>query len=375
MQALCLADDTTGALEVGAKFAAAGMRCLVWLEPEGVWPHDPPAGVLDLATRHLPPPQAGQRVLFAAAQARQAGASHLYLKTDSTLRGPIAAEFQALLQTWPDRPLVYVPAYPAMGRTVRQGVLYVDGRPVAETAFARDPREPVCESSILRLLARDSSAPLVPAPSAAELETLLARQPAGHILVCDAQDDADLDAIATVLAGQRPPPLVAGTGGFAGYWFPRLPLPRDAARVCLVARRWLVINGSLHPRSREQAAQAALPRVAHGAEWPTGADWALIETPAERAGHPAQAAHELAVMAARLVRENSVEGLVIFGGDTARAVLEALAVHVLEAAGELIPGIPVSRALSGGLVVVTKAGGFGPPDVLLRIQEEIERWK
>ncbi|MCS7315500.1 MAG: four-carbon acid sugar kinase family protein [Bryobacterales bacterium] len=375
MQALCVADDTTGALEIGAKFAVAGVRCAVWLDVLDAGQPDRPAAVLDLATRHLKPERAAQRVVRVAKEARRTGVPHFYLKTDSTLRGPIAAEFGALLDAWPDRPLVYVPAYPAMGRTVRQGVLYVDGRPVAQTSFGHDPREPVEESSILRLLARGCPAPLALVRSSAELEDLLARRPGGQILVCDGCGEADLEAIARVLAAQANPPLVAGTGGFAAHWFPRLSLPREAPGMRIGARRWLVVNGSLHPRSREQTAKSDLPRVGERGQWPPAASWALVETPRERAADPARPARQLAEVVARAVRENNVEGLIIFGGDTVRAVLEALAVRALEAGGELLTGIPVSRALDGSLFVVSKAGGFGPTDVLLRIREEIERWK
>lgn len=367
---LALADDTTGALEVGAKLSAGGVRNLVWLKFEAKAPEGPPAVVLDLATRHLAPEEAARRVRAAAGRARLAGVPHVYLKTDSTLRGPLGAEFRALLESWPDRPLVYVPAYPAMGRTVTEGILYVDGCPVSETAFAHDPLNPVRESSILRLLAQDCSAPLLPIRSTAELERSF-EGAAGCVLVCDARDEAEMGAIATALATRASRVLVAGTGGFAGHWFARLPLPREERGALPLIRRWLLVNGSLHPRSREQAERARLPQVDADGKWPLDATWALLETPRERSGDALRMARELAAAAARVVRENGVEGLVIFGGDTARAVLEALGVESVEPWGEVMPGITVSRA--AGLVLVTKAGGFGPPDIVPRLREEIER--
>ncbi len=375
MFAIALADDTTGALEVGAKLCQTGVRSLVWLEHTSGLPEEWPGLVLELATRHLAPQDAARRVREAGSWAREKGAPYIFLKTDSTLRGPIGAELGALLDVWPDRTLVYVPAYPAMGRRVREGVLYVNGQPVSETAFAHDPREPVRESSVLRLLARECPAPSVLVRSATELAEALADDVAGRILVCDAQEERDLEAIAEVLAGCAEAPLAAGTGGFAGHWFLRLPLPREGRPTKLMARRWLVVNGSLHPRSREQAALADVPRIACEGRWPSGATWALIETHKEPSAEPTGAAAELAATVAHIVREHGVEGLVIFGGDTARAVLEALGVQGLEACGELLAGIPISRALGADLLVVTKAGGFGPPDVVARIRGEIERWR
>jgi uncharacterized protein YgbK (DUF1537 family) len=374
MEILALADDTTGALEVGAQLAHAGVSA--WVSLESVPPPSHAAGlVLDLSARHLPARVAAGRVRNAAGQARDAGIRHFYLKTDSTLRGPIGAEFQALLETFPDRPLVYVPAYPAMGRTVIEGVLYVDGRPLAETAFARDPLEPASESCVLRLVQRDCEALVQHVRSPDELRAALQREPGGRVLVCDGRDDADLRAFAQALTAHPHPYLLAGPAGFVGHWVRFLPLPREYVPPRLRARRWLVINGSLHPRSREQTASSGLARVLPGQGIPEGVDWALLETPAEACGAAPDIARHLAETAARLVLHGGIEGLVVFGGDTARAILEALPVRWVEACGELLPGIPVSRDPSSGLILVSKAGGFGSPDVLARIRQEAERWQ
>src|SRR5882762_6252805 len=104
LNVLALADDATGALEI------------------------------DTETRQQSDERARAVVRSIAMRAKESGVAHIYKKTDSTLRGPIAAEFRGLLDVWPELPLVYAPAYPALGRTVRSGVLYVDGRPVSETA-------------------------------------------------------------------------------------------------------------------------------------------------------------------------------------------------------------------------------------------------
>jgi uncharacterized protein YgbK (DUF1537 family) len=374
MGILALADDTTGALEVGAQLARSGVCAWISLEPVPL-PFDTTGLVLDLFVRHLPADLAADRVRDAAVQARDAGIPYLYLKTDSTLRGPIGAEFQALLETYPDRALVYAPAYPALGRTVIEGVLYVDGQPLAETAFARDPLEPARQSSVLRLVQRECKAPVQLVRTPEELRTALAQRQGGRVLVCDGRDDADLRAFAQVLTAHPDPYLVAGPAGFVGHWTPLLPVPRNYVPPRLRARRWLVINGSLHPRSREQTACSDLPRVLPGQGMPEDGNWALLETPAEACGAAPDIARRLAETAARLVMQSGIEGLVVFGGDTARAILEALHVRRVEACGELLPGIPVSRAPSSGLILVSKAGGFGPPDVLARIRQEAERWQ
>jgi len=110
----------------------------------------------------------------------------------STLRGNIAAEFRALLDAWPEAVLVYVPAYPKLGRTVRNGELYVDGRPLAETAFAQDRLNPSPEGSIPNLLVRGGCRSVAMAQSAGRLPDLIAQVAAGAVVVCDGQVEADL---------------------------------------------------------------------------------------------------------------------------------------------------------------------------------------
>src|SRR5437867_11180604 len=143
---LAIADDLTGALEVGAHFAARGIEASVTTSTRR---ERPAVLVIDTETRHLAPDAAAGRIHSVAA----GNSSRLiYKKTDSTLRGNIGAELGALLALYPDSPLIYAPAYPAMGRTVRRGCLHVNGSPAHLTAFAGDPLNPVIDSDIARVL-------------------------------------------------------------------------------------------------------------------------------------------------------------------------------------------------------------------------------
>jgi uncharacterized protein YgbK (DUF1537 family) len=324
MYAAVLADDTTGALEIGAIAADEGLDCAVTLDAEHGPARDAGVVVVDTASRHLPPSDARVKVLQAATLLRSRGATRFYKKTDSTLRGPIAAELSALSEACGGATVLYVPAYPQLGRTVRGGVLYVDGTPVAETAFARDARWPVRTSSITELLAG------VPG-----------------VVVLDGETDDDLAA-----AAETDSIAVAGPGGFARHWVRRLPGPRSARPAWPRVDRWLVVCGSRHPASRTQAesARALGLRV-------------LVTPDAESA----EAAQELAIEAARRLEG----GAIVFGGDTAAALFAQTGIKELTPLGEALPGVPVSLAVGahGPLVFVTKAGGFGGRNVVQSIME------
>src|SRR5947207_7783754 len=121
-----IADDLTGACDTGALFAARGPV------PVTVWP-DPapraPVGVVDTESRALAPADAARRV---SAVARNVARTRLFKKIDSTLRGPIGAELDALLRASTSSTGALVcPALPSEHRVVVERVLTVRAVPVA----------------------------------------------------------------------------------------------------------------------------------------------------------------------------------------------------------------------------------------------------
>lgn len=308
-----LADDLTGALEVGARFAGA----VVTTRP--AWDSREAAVVIDTETRHAPPESAAAVVRRLACEARESGARFIYKKTDSTLRGNIGAELSALAAVFPGSRVVYVPAYPRMGRTVVNGRLLIGGVPVHLTEFARDPLNPVRESE-------------VPSPEGVE--------------VWDGQVDEDIEQAAERLLGGAAPVLAAGPAALAEALARRMGAGNSTVRFPAV-RRCLVVNGSLHPQSARQAAA-----MVSDEEWIV---WAR--------GGPGIGAKVREVV-------DRVDGIFIFGGDTAFEVLRSLGCEKLRPLGEILPGVPLSLVEHAGrdLIFLTKAGGFGPVDILPSIR-------
>ncbi len=356
MRVLALADDTTGALEVGAHLASAGIETLVLTPPTPDELPAVPGLVLDLQMRHTSASEA-EAATERAAHTAQALDARVFLKTDSTLRGHIAAAFRALLRVWPNMPLIYVPAYPAMGRTVAGGVLYVHGRPLAETEFARDPLAPARESSILRLLDQ----PVQIAASPEELRCLLEADRTG-IIVCDGLSEEDVAGAAAIAV--RFPHVAAGAGGFAKHWARAIEGGTGGAAHRTPPGSWLVVNGSTHPVSRRQmdVAKAA------------GLEFAALAPPVGYAGSPREIVTRLAAETRRAVDACSPGVLIVFGGDTTFAILGELGIERIRSDGELLPGVPLSWIEYRGrsIALVTKAGGFGNDAVLLAIRERLK---
>jgi uncharacterized protein YgbK (DUF1537 family) len=353
MDVLALADDLTGALEVGVRFGAI----------VEVWRGQACRGqqVIDTENRHMPPVEAAALIREIAAGSR---ARLIYKKTDSTLRGNIGSELGELLAVQPQSPLIYAPAYPKMGRVVRQGRLHVQGSLAHETAFAKDALNPVRDSDIVRVLRSQTHLPI----RSISVDKLQDLKP-GTIYVCDGESDAEIaEAARVVIAkGFR---LTAGPAAFAEALAERMDVARGAVAPLPRIQSCLVINGSRHELSLRQVCHA----VEHG--WRLAgedaipeSEWVILDGAGQ--GTASQVAANVGTLVRNILTRVRLEALAIFGGDTAYGVLQAIGSPPLEPLREIVPGVPLSRVEGRDLYLITKAGGFGSLDVLSAIRNAL----
>jgi uncharacterized protein YgbK (DUF1537 family) len=312
MRAAVLADDLTGALEMGAVLAARRLRTLVTMHLDAK--HDCDALVIDTETRHLHPSEAADRVCLAVRSLAED--VPFFKKVDSTLRGPIAAELQALRSVFPSRTIRFTPAYPSMDRVVREGCLYVHGVPVGESEFSHDPRWPVTQSHF----GEDA---------------------------WDAESDDDLEAL---VVNAPVHVILAGSAGLGRVWASRLAFgDQPPPEVSISPKRPLLVCGSRHPVALDQARRAAESGVR-----------VLLPPQSD-----ADAESILAVLADETVKFEP-DLLILFGGDTAAAVLKRFEIVDLWPVRELMPGVVLSLP-DREMLVVTKAGGFGEISVVEQV--------
>lgn len=374
MELLAIADDLTGALEVGAQFSEEGISCVV---STGEFCGNVSRLVIDAGTRRLDGRAAALRIReIIHACSADGPISHLFLKTDSTLRGPIGRSIQAILDEYPHRRVVYAPAYPALGRIVRNGVLFVNGALVTQTAFSEDVLNPVRESSPLRLI----SAVVVSGVLSATPRELKHALTSDAVIVVDGQTDDDLEttALETCKAGA----IAAGTAAFARAWARMLNLPRSPRLPAPVANSGLIVAGSLHPKSRAQvayAAQRGIPPFTPASDVAVISralrerQWAILATSDQVCSEPLQVAADIGRAVHAIASRARFDAVVIFGGDTASAVVAALGCTTVRPIQELLTGAPVSMPCNGcSHILVTKAGGFGQEDVIEQIIMKLE---
>jgi uncharacterized protein YgbK (DUF1537 family) len=337
------ADDSTGAMEAAALCADAGLSVVV--VPYGVSVPGADCAVVDLRSRHVDAAEAQRRV-------RAVGTSaHQVHKIDSTLRGNWAAELSAIVDD--GRRVVLIPSHPLAGRFCRDGVVMVDGVPVAETAHGNDPRLPVRSSRPSESLSAD------------ELSNVTALadwldSAAGRVAIVDA---ATVDEIAELVALtlRRPDVLIAGPASVVGAvaWRlspgqagapPEPPLPEPVIVVC----------ASLHPVSREQITRLETAGVE------------VVASSAIRGDDPDLVAAAVAERAHRRVVDISARSVVLVGGDTAAAFIGDSVVRVF---GSLDVGVSLGEAVVRGhpLRIACKNGGFGTANTLVDLVRGSER--
>lgn len=408
-----IADDLTGSNDTGAQFAKYGMRTVVVLDTSSTALLPPGAEVVVLNTdsRALEPDTAYSRVKTAAFLLKEAGVPHIYKKIDSTLRGNLGAEIEAVLDVFDFDLVVIAPAFPRNGRVTVGGYQLLNQLPVEATEIARDPKAPVRESRLPDLLGRQSRFGV----GHVELNTVLLGMEAifkalmaclekgDRLITFDAASDSHLLDIALAAASLHKRVLWVGSAGLAGVlpevfsWPAGAGIPSSPPG----SRPVLVVAGSVSSITARQidffrkqpgaglvavdarrlvtGTEEEVKRCVHlGASFldhglnvavvsAAGPDSLAGTRSAGPAGGLTQVevsnlvARGLGIIALRLVGLG-VEGLVLTGGDTAASVCRALGGTGTEILFEVAPGIPLGRLRGGpyeGLRIVTKAGAFG----------------
>ena len=419
---LVVADDLTGAADCGVAFAGRGAEAMVLLSgPGGDIPdvngrESAEVLAIDADTRCLPREQAGEVVgRIVQSLGRLDGRSGLlFKKVDSTLRGNVGAELAAALharRASSPSPgpvaMLFAPAFPAQGRTTVGGVQMVNGWPL-EQAGLRHGEEPVprgAMDAVLREtgLACASVGLATIRAGAGRLEEKMQRMARDvDALICDAETEDDLRAIARAGMSLAPNVVWAGSGGLARHLAKAIGIDGAAGSTASPAGEvrahgpTLFVVGSPSSVSREQARALA---VAPGVACFTFAAETIVSPGPSPESHPmaammmehlengedvllqvesadrcsAEQGRRVAQSLGRAIRPcaKRLSALVATGGETARAILDAWGIRHMRLIGEVEPGVPYSVAECGSrsIRILTKAGGFGTRETLLHCRE------
>lgn len=402
----CIADDFTGATDLANTLVRHGMRTvqLIGVPAKGTSAPDADAVVIALKTRSCPVPEAVSQSLAAARWLETQRVCQYFFKYcstfDSTDRGNIGPVADALLETVGDDFAIACPAFPATGRTIYNGHLFVGDRLLSESGMKDHPLTPMTDADLVRVLGRQTPrrVGLVPFTTVARGKSAIAerftelRSNGFRFAIVDALTDDHLIAIGRACAGHR---LVSGGSGVA------LGLPENFRRQGLLPNRTeiplpavtgpgAVLSGSCSQATRAQVADAsgkwpslaidpeklienpdyveqvlvwAVPRLDASPIliYSTAAPDMVAHVQSKLGREPSGAAIERAMgkIAVGLVGIG-VRRLIVAGGETAGAVTKALDIDRLQIGPEIDPGVPWCE--TGGptpLALALKSGNFG----------------
>jgi uncharacterized protein YgbK (DUF1537 family) len=406
-----VADDFTGASDIANTLAkglpgSGGLRTAQYLGvPDGPASAEIEAGIIALKSRSIPAADAVEMSLRAFAWLKSQGCRQFVFKYcstfDSTLKGNIGAVGEALANALGVKGVVACPAFPAVGRTVYQGHLFVNDRLLSESGLQHHPLNPMTDPDIRRWLQQQSADavgwvgwPVVNDGVESLRAALDAAAGRGETLVIvDALTEDDL---VTIGHACRNAPLLTGGSGialglpsnfideglasgsavsFAGVAGPEAIL---AGSCSSATRRQVEIHAASHPVLNIDVNEVMTGSLAPGAiaefvhahrgEGPLVYSSATPEDVADlqqRYGREpvADALDSLFAATAKALVASGVRRLVIAGGETSGAVVSALDLGALMIGPEIDPGVPILVGQGPQpLALALKSGNFGAPD-------------
>jgi uncharacterized protein YgbK (DUF1537 family) len=410
-----VADDLTGATDLALMISRQGMKTVqvIGALPEGGDFDDAEAVVVALKSRTIAATDAVEMSVAAAKALRAAGAEQLLFKYcstfDSTDEGNIGPVAEALLDLVGSDLAIVCPAFPAAGRSIYQGYLFVGDVLLSESPMKDHPLTPMRDASLVRVLQRQVRAKvgLIPLATvergvAAIRDGFEKAKAAGQrFVIVDAIRDEHLRTIGAACADM---PLVTGGSGVA-MGLPdnfraakKLEMSSPSTTLKAPKGKSVILAGSCSAATRGQiqtAVDAGVPahrldalEIAAGATTARGvADWviaagdappplvyssadpAVVRAVQEKLGvaHAGELVETLLADVGRLLLERCFTRFLIAGGETSGAVVAALGVSALHIGPEIDPGVPWTRSIGvPDVALALKSGNFGAPDFFLK---------
>lgn len=407
----CIADDFTGATDLANNLVRAGMRVVQTIGvPAGPLGTGVDAVVVALKSRTIAPTLAIEQSLAALGWLQAQGAQQIYFKYcstfDSTPQGNIGPVTEALMAALGTDFTIATPAFPDNGRTVFKGYLFAGDGLLNESGMQHHPLTPMTDPNLVRVLQAQCKRKVglidyrTVAQGAAAVRARIAalRAQGVGIAIVDAVSNEDLLRLGPALKGM--PLLTAGSGVAIG-----LPanfgLQPSAQAGVLPAAQGLraVVSGSCSIATNRQVLkflQSGRPalaidplRIASGADVAAEAlAWAAprlrdgpvlvystAETGAVKAVQGQLGVEEAGAMVERTLAavarglvERGVRQLVVAGGETAGACVQALGITQMQIGAQIDPGVPWCHAQTefGPLHLTLKSGNFGSDDFFTR---------
>ncbi|WP_462410433.1 four-carbon acid sugar kinase family protein [Neobacillus sp. Marseille-QA0830] len=410
---LIIADDLTGATDAGIQFAKKGLKTEVIFDCKDLTEESKKseAIVIETNSRSISKTESYDRVTKIAKCIRSNQFHTIYKKIDSSLRGNIGQEIDAILDELHYKAAFIVPSFPSNGRTTINGIHFLNNIPINQTEMAKDPVTPISTASILEILKEQSKrkCQLVNLTQIRgdfnECSSIIlnAINNRVELFIFDAETDNDLIRVAELISNFKFKVLTVGSAGLAKFLYHNRNEQITKIKINNPTNPVILVSGSASEKTHHQLTEVSkLDYVESIVIDPL----LLLKSPQENAMEKSrcislinlslnagksvsfqmnsthahiQTCQDLArglgldnTATSNFIMKNmgeiitqvlafhKINGLILTGGDTAKAICSAMEINSIELLDEFEPGIPIGR-LHGERVfyAITKAGSFG----------------
>lgn len=402
----CIADDFTGASDAASFFEKGGLKTVLFNgipKADTVFDDDVRAVVIALKIRSIDSDEAVRTALDALESLKAMGAKQFYYKYcstfDSTPKGNIGPVSQAVMEALGETKTILCPALPVNGRTVKKGVLYVNGVPLAESPMKNHPVNPMWDSEIAELMKPQSEYPCINV----DIEEMkeedeevwnrlneFEKQCGNYFIVPDYVTDHDAERIVDLFGGLKF--LTGGSGIIETLAGRSCEGQAKASAYCGTEGRALIIAGSCSEATRKQidryidnggtafkinAIRLLYEKQTVGDLWnfvTENPDKTVLvyssDTPDNVKYNQRHGAKEISESLENAMAEladtavkNGYTRIICAGGETSGAITKKLGFDSYIIGKSVDPGVPVMTPLDKRNVrLVLKSGNFGAED-------------
>lgn len=389
---LIIADDFTGANDTGVQLKKRGIKTNVVFDTKNMQNFSD-SYVIDTESRGLTEKEAYEKVKEQVKRLHIEEFEIIYKKVDSTLRGNIVSEIEALDEVYKPELIIFAPAFPDINRTTIRGIQKLNDVRIVETEVAKDPKKPVKEDNINMLLQNEFEEKVFHF-SLEEVRKENINFNSGRIYTFDVENNKDMLNIVSSALNTDKKILWVGSAGMADSILkikkPFKPCIGLVGSISGVSRQQLkyaegcgieilkisisellkkkaidgYINSSLKvlKDGRDLIITSSYEREEYEESISVGKDIGITK---EDVSIYTQSI--LGEIVEKIIKQVEVSGIFLTGGDTAIGFINKIQASGSSIIEEVSTGMPLMRLMNGefnGLKIITKAGAFGEEDAI-----------
>ena len=389
---LIIADDFTGANDTGVQLKKRGIKTNVILDTKNINDFSI-SYVIDTESRGLTEKDAYEKVKNQIKKLFTQDFELVYKKVDSTLRGNIVSEIKAVDEEYKPELIIFAPAFPDIKRTTIDGIQKLNDVRIVDTEVAKDPKKPVKEDNINKLLQKGFEEKIVHY-GLNEIREKNISFKKGRVYTFDVENNEDMLKIVKSALDTGKRILWVGSAGMADSILkvkkPFKPSLGVVGSISDISRQQLKyaegcgmqilkinISKLLKDETIESYISSSLERLNKGKDL-------IITSAYERedykeavsAGQEKNLSKEevsmytqeiLGEIAIEIIKRVKISGIFLTGGDTAIGFINKAKASGSSIVEEVITGIPLMKLTGGefnGLKIITKAGAFGKNEAI-----------